>query len=202
MVKKLRIYWMGGGVNLPPKDFCSYWPNGSTDFHAVWSIRRRNLSETGCMQIGSCNSYHLPTWRRKPEVVWFSSLYNAFRDVRATTCARQHSFHRCWPAWNLTTTAQHRNAKCATTGAQNGEPGSGNDSWTERAGEAVPAATPTFSNMPDSDMTLPTWPDIGQHPELKTLATKPEMILSSGCRPMSGHVGSVMSESGMVENGE
>ena len=26
----------------------------------------------------------------------------------------------------------------------------------ERNGEAVPAATPTFATMPDSDMTLPT----------------------------------------------
>ena len=107
-VKKVTYLQNGGGVNLPPKDFCSYWPNGSTDFHAVWSIRRRNLSGTGCMQTGSSNSYHLPTWRRKPEVVWFSSLYVAFSDVCATTCVIQHSFHFCWPAWDLTTTAQHQ----------------------------------------------------------------------------------------------
>ena len=50
--------------------------------------------------------------------------------------------------------------------------GSGNNCWTVRAGEAVPAATPTFSTMLDADMTLPTLPDIGRHPELKMTATK------------------------------
>ena len=69
--------------------------------------------------------------------------------------------------------------------------------------------------MPDSDMTLPTWPDIGRHQELKMSATKPEVeiiqelfplpvfvaaILDSGCRPTSDNVGAGMSESGIVEN--
>ncbi len=72
-----------------------------------------------------------------------------------------------------------------------------------------------FSTMPDSDMTLPTWPDINRHLELKMSATKPEVeitirlfplpafvvaILGSGCRPMSDNVGGDMCESGIVEN--
>ncbi len=32
-----------------------------------------------------------------------------------------------------------------------------------------------FSIMPDSDMTLPTWPDIGRYDEFKMSATKPEV---------------------------
>ena len=85
----------------------------------------------------------------------------------------------------------------------------------ERTGEAVPAATPTFATMPDSAMTLPTWPDIGRHRARKMSATKPEVeitqelfslpvfvaaILDSGCRPTSDNVGAGMSESGIVEN--
>ena len=69
--------------------------------------------------------------------------------------------------------------------------------------------------MPDSDMTLPTWPDIGRHRERKMSATKLEVeitqelfplpvfvaaILDSGCRPTSDNVGAGMSESGIVEN--
>ena len=69
--------------------------------------------------------------------------------------------------------------------------------------------------MPDSDMTLPTWPDIGRHRERKMSATKPEVeiiqelfplpvfvaaILGPGCRRMSDNVGAGMSESGIVEN--
>ena len=44
--------------------------------------------------------------------------------------------------------------------------------------------TPTVSTNPDLDMALPTRPDIGRHRELKMLATKPELIFSSGCWPM------------------
>ena len=42
-VKKLRIYWMGGGEFIP-QNVCSYWPNGSTYFQRfkLWSIRRRH----------------------------------------------------------------------------------------------------------------------------------------------------------------
>ncbi len=43
----------------------------------------------------------------------------------------------------LTSLITHDNSKCATTGVQNDglKPGSENDSFTERAGEAVPAST-------------------------------------------------------------
>ena len=69
--------------------------------------------------------------------------------------------------------------------------------------------------MPDSDMTLPTWPDIDRHRERKMSATKPEVeitrelfplpvfvaaILDSGCRLTPDNVGAGMSESGIVEN--
>jgi len=54
--------------------------------------------------------------------------------------------------------------------------------------------------MPDLDVALPTWPDIGRHPKLKTTANEPQVIMISRCRPMSGHVNSAISESGMVEN--
>jgi hypothetical protein len=42
-------------------------------------------------------------------------------------------------------------------------------------------------------MALKTWPDIGGYPELEISATKPEVTLSFR---ISGHVGSVISESG------
>ncbi len=37
----------------------------------------------------------------------------------------------------------------------------------ETDGEAIPTAAPTFATMPDSDISLPTLPDIGRHQELK-----------------------------------
>ncbi len=64
-------------------------------------------------------------------------------------------------------------------------------------------------------MTLPTWPDIDRHQELKMSDTKLEVeiiielfpvpffvvaILVSGCWPMSDNVGVDISESVVVEN--
>ena len=49
---------------------------------------------------------------------------------------------------------------------------SGNNVSAERAGQAVSAATPTFVPMPDSDMALATWPDIGRHLTFKIAATE------------------------------
>ncbi len=44
--------------------------------------------------------------------------------------------------------------------------------------------------MSDLDIALPTRPDIGRHRELKTSATKLELIISSDCwYPMSAYVG-------------
>jgi len=62
----------------------------------------------------------------------------------------------------------------ATAGIQNGrlETRSRNNFWTERDGEAISAATPTFSTMPDSDMPLTTWPDVGLHEKRKMARTQ------------------------------
>ena len=63
-------------------------------------------------------------------------------------------------------------------------------------------------------MTLPTWPDIGRHLELKKSDTKPKAEITQelfplpifvvaifviGCRQMSDYVGTGISESGIVE---
>jgi hypothetical protein len=60
--------------------------------------------------------------------------------------------------------------------------------------------TKRFKRLPDLDMALSTGPDIGGYLELKMLATEPEVIVSSGSRPMSDRVGSAISESVMIEN--
>ena len=117
--KKVTYLLNVGGGKFTPTDFCSYWPNGSTDVNAVWSIPRRIFPR--CRQTGGSDSCHLSPWRRKPEVMWFSSLCNAFRHERATSCARQHSFRRCWPAWNLTTSTQHKTRNARLPGLWNYE---------------------------------------------------------------------------------
>ena len=57
--------------------------------------------------------------------------------------------------------------------------------------------------MSDLDIALPTQSDIDRdrHRELKTSATKAELIMSSDCGfPTSADVGSVIFESGIVKN--
>ena len=61
------------------------------------------------------------------------------------------------------------------------ETGSGNSSYTETVCDAIPTATPTFSTAPDSkntEMALPTGPDIGQHWKPKMSATIPEVEIT------------------------
>ena len=58
--------------------------------------------------------------------------------------------------------------------------GSGKNISAERAGEATPTATPTFSTMPDLDMALPTQPDIVQHRKPEMSDTQPEVETGSG----------------------
>ena len=50
--------------------------------------------------------------------------------------------------------------------------GSGNNFITEKYDDAILTATPTFSTLPDSDVSLSTRPDIGRHRKLKMPATK------------------------------
>jgi hypothetical protein len=76
--------------------------------------------------------------------------------------------------------------------------GSENNVRTEGAGEVPRPASHTFSAMPDSGVTLPTWTDIGRHSELKVSATK--LILIYRCRPISGHAVSIISESDIFKN--
>ena len=61
----------------------------------------------------------------------------------------------------------------------------------------IRAATSTFSKMPDSDMTHTD--GMARH-RLFPLPVFVATILSFGCRPMSGHVVSVVFVSSMVEN--
>ena len=46
--------------------------------------------------------------------------------------------------------------------------------------EGILVATPTFFTTPDSLVTLPTSPDVGQHPEIKMATYKPEIHYISG----------------------
>ena len=77
---------------------------------------------------------------------------------------------------------RHPKFKIAAT-----ETGSVNNFWTEIDFDAVPAAAPTLSSMSDSDLTLPTYPDIGRHREQKMSVTKTSsfrstVIFTSGFR--------------------
>jgi hypothetical protein len=50
--------------------------------------------------------------------------------------------------------------------------GSGNNFITEKYDDSILTTTPTFSTLPDSDVSLSTWPDIGRHREHKMAATQ------------------------------
>ena len=66
-----------------------------------------------------------------------------------------------------------------------------------RDGDAISAATPTFSTMPDSDMPLTAWPKVARH-RLFPFPVCIAAIFGPRC-PRSGHVDRGISTSGMVE---
>ncbi len=72
-----------------------------------------------------------------------------------------------------------------------------------RVGAAIPTSTPIFSTMPDTDMALSTFSDVGRLPKFKMAPSKPEVvagILNSGNYPKSVSIGNVTDMSGMVVN--
>jgi len=60
--------------------------------------------------------------------------------------------------------------------------------WTKRAGNAIPTAYPIFSTMPTQ---IWHWQHCARLTDIRNskCRRKPEVILTSGCPPMSDHVG-------------
>ncbi len=74
---------------------------------------------------------------------------------------------------------QHRKPKMSAT-IPEVETESGNSTRPASVCDAILTATPTFSTMAYSEMSLPTRPDIGRHREPEMSATEPEMETGSG----------------------
>jgi hypothetical protein len=58
------------------------------------------------------------------------------------------------------------------------ETGSGNNYWTQWAGDMIPTATCTFEAMPDTSLALPTLTEVGRLPEFKMATTEPEVVIT------------------------
>ncbi len=72
---------------------------------------------------------------------------------------------------------QHRKPEMSATEPEV-ETGSGNSTRTASVSDAILTATPTFSTMADSEMSLPTRPDIGRHRKPEMSATEPEVEIT------------------------
>ena len=114
-------------------------------------------------------------WRPKPEV----EIWVFWKKYSCIHCIQKLNNKWSWLHWNRKTNDLNHfrldndiadiARRRPTSNIQNGgrQTGTRNNFWLGQDSNAISAATPIFSTMPDTNMTLPTLSDIVRHRKLK-----------------------------------